>query len=219
MERSRHVADGEDEGRLHRLVRVIAPAARRGPLAGEDREPRPVVVAGLDVLGENLEPVESGNARRRDGARPPLPLFRDHPRRAGGVVGRHDLPVARPQEFVCLGERLGVAVDPLDPVERLARQGDEGQPNRHADLADDPHAPVVELREEVVRLPDRPAERTLDRDDRRAGLARGNRLEDRAPRRDGGRLGRLTEVRENGLLAEGARLALVRDLSLVRDLY
>ena len=58
-----------------------------------------------------------------------------------------------------------MAVDAIDLVDRLAGQRDERQANRDADLADDPDARVVELREQVVRLADRAGERALDRDD------------------------------------------------------
>ena len=60
-----------------------------------------------------------------------------------------------------------MTVDALDPVETLAGQRQEREPDRDRHLADDPDVAVVELGEEVVGLADRAGERALDRDDAR----------------------------------------------------
>src|SRR4051812_37124416 len=101
-----------------------------------------------------------------------------------------------------------MAVDPFDPLERLAGQREQGELDRNADLTDDPDPPVVELLEQVVRLADRARERALDRHDAGAGIALGHGLEDGAPRRDSRPSDVGSERPEHRLLREGAGLTL-----------
>ena len=74
----------------------------------------------------------------------------------------------RPQEGLCLAEGLDVRVDPLDPLDRLARERGEAEPDGHDDLADDLQ---LVLEEQVVVLADRAVDHVLDRDDPGVGHA------------------------------------------------
>jgi len=105
-----------------------------------------------------------------------------------------------------------VAVDAIDPFNRLARQSEQGEPDRHTDLADDPDAAVVELGQQVVGLADAAPERAFDGDDATIGRTVRDGLEDRPPCRHGGALGGVGTVAEEGedrLLGERAGLALI----------
>ena len=113
-----------------------------------------------------------------------------------------------------------MAVDPLDPVERLTGQRDQCKADRDADFTDDPDTRVVELRQQVVRFPDRAGEGALDRDDPCVDRSVTDGLEDGAPgrkclsiRRGDGRPVRRarSEVGDDRLLGEGARFALEGD--------
>ena len=74
MERPGHVPDGEDERGLAGGVRRRGRCHLAAPLERQHGEPRPVLVARLDVVGQHLQAVDRGHPGRRDrrgaGSRP-----------------------------------------------------------------------------------------------------------------------------------------------------
>ena len=166
-----------------------------------------------DLVDQDLEAEQRRRPRREDGGRAALAAIGDGLAGPGRVVGREQLPRPGPQERLGLAERLDVRVDPLDVVEPLAGQRSEAQPDRDDDLAAD-HEVVLE--QQVVVLADGAVDDVLDRDD--AGARRHRR---RPPRRrrgtppSGTRAGVVPEVRQDGVLGEGAGLAGVGDRSVV----
>src|SRR5690348_13930595 len=135
MQRAGDVANGEDERRPAAGPGRRDEAGNRGTIAGKDGEARPILVAGLDVVGEDLEAEEVRHTGRRDRRSTAFMTLGDRPSGTGGVVRREDLPLAGAQERVSLDERLGVAVHALDPLERLSRQGQERKAYRDGHLA------------------------------------------------------------------------------------
>ena len=175
--------------------------------APSDREPGPVAGLVADLVGEDLEPEEGGDARRRIAAAP-----RSARRRslsgAGGVVGRQDLPWPAAEERVGLGERLGVAVDALDSSIRWP-----GSATRHRRTGT-PTSPSiasgVELEQQVVGLADRAGDE-LSIATTPATARPDATASNTARQLPSGPAVDVAEVGEHRFLAERARLALEGD--------
>ena len=138
-----------------------------------------------------------------------LPVIHHHLGAAGGVVGGDDLDVGqRAQEALALRKALWMRIDAAQTPERRAREREQVVHDGQLDLADDRQRA---LEQQVVVAVNAAADRVLDRQDaagRRAGLDRVEHFVE-AP------AGQELRVRVNppgGRLAEGARLALIRDL-------
>ena len=118
VERGRHVADAEDEGRHHRSRRRCGAL---DPLLGlgQHDEAGDVVVGVLDILLDDVEAVERRRpARGASAAMVRSPLLGDQLGRARRVAGDHRLPAVLADVFAALAERVDVAVDGLDLLDR-----------------------------------------------------------------------------------------------------
>ena len=106
------------------------PALAQSGVAREHDEARGVVGFVLDVLGQDVEPVDFGGEPRRDGGARLVAGFGDLARGAGGVGGDHRLDAELADHLAALPERVDVALDRLDVVELCAlhRQQAGGAP-------------------------------------------------------------------------------------------
>ena len=179
VQRGRDVADPVDEARDDR-----AGADRRHVrLARQHQEPGGVVVLVLDVLGQDVQPVQPGGgtgatARRRWGraARPP----RGRRRRC-----RRRPPCAQPCSRMILRHWPSAWTwlrTVRTSVEIGARDRHQLEVDRQEVLADDVQA---RLRQQVVDVRHPAGDRVVDRDHRQSGPAGGDRLERVLERRTG----------------------------------
>ena len=86
-------------------------------VARQHDEARGVVGLVLDVLGEDVEPVDLGGEPRRDGGARLVAGLRDLARRARRVGGDHRLDAELADDLAALAERVDVALDRLDVLE------------------------------------------------------------------------------------------------------
>ena len=162
---------------------MIGPLPVRGALvlARQHDEARGVVRLVLDVLGEDVEPVDFGGEPRRDRAARLVAALGDLARGAGRVGGDDRLDSELADDVAALAERHDVALDRLDAVERRALRRHQLMADRQEPFGDDVQAGG---RHQVMDVGDAAGDRILDRDHAELGLAR--RRSPRArPRRSG----------------------------------
>jgi hypothetical protein len=131
--------------------------------ATHEHESRDSVRVVADTLGEHLEVVVLGDARRCDRGIRKFGFEQGCRRR--DIRRRRDVPVVRqvrvePQVGLTVGD--GMRVDDLHVGEGRALAGDEHEVHRHEVLADDPQ--VRDDRERVLRDAHPALDRVLDRD-------------------------------------------------------
>ncbi|CAL5090266.1 unnamed protein product [Urochloa decumbens] len=146
----------EDDAGLERPV-----GARDDGLPRQHHEPRHVARVVLDAVGEHLEPVQLGGARRRDGGGVPEVPVGDvlgGPRRVVERLARH-VEAHGVERELALRERLGMRDDAGEEVPPHPGEREEAVVDGELDLADDVE-PVAE--EEVVVAVDAAAEGVLD---------------------------------------------------------
>ncbi len=112
--------------------------------------------------------------------------FGDLPRRARGVGGDDRLDAELADHLAALSERMHVALDGLDVLERRALHREQLVAHRHEVLGDDVQP---RMRHQVMDVGDPSRDRVLDRDHAEIGLAGRDRREGVLERRAGQGLG------------------------------
>ena len=171
---------------------------------GQHDEAGDVAVGVLDILLDDVEPVEFRGERRGERGHGAVLDLGNHLGRARRVAGDHRLPAILADIFAALAKRMDVAVHGLDLCALDARQHHQLEMNRQEILADDVQA---RFRQQMMDVGDTARDRVLDRDHGEIGLAGLHRVEGVLEGRTGQRLHRREHVAAGGV-GIGAGLAL-----------
>ena len=98
------------------------------------------MVLVLDVLRQDVEAVDFGRKPRGDGGARLVADFGNLAGGAGGVGGDHRLDAELADHLAALAQRVHVALDRLDVLERCPLRPQQLMPHRHEMLGDDMEA-------------------------------------------------------------------------------
>ncbi len=115
----------------------------------------------LDVVAQDIEPVDLGRERRGDRTHRPVALFRQLLRRAGRVRVDDGREAKRAERVAALRERVHMAVDRAEVADLRALHAEKLVVHPQEMLADDMQAGI---RQQVMDVRHPTGDRVLDRD-------------------------------------------------------